>query len=305
LRKNARFHKILAGEALSLNKKFVMRLDFWGVRGTFPCTSLKGSQIGRNTPCVSVTYLKENEKSKRQLNEQTLIFDAGTGLNELNKHLDLQISQKICLFFTHYHHDHLMGLSHFTPLFLKNSQVTFYGQSYQNSTVKDILGKYFEKPFFPLSFKNFPGAKNFRFQDLKPNFEYKVQEFSIKTFPLNHPQGALAYRCSLGDRSWVYATDHEETKPSDELIHFLKNTDVLIMDTSYLHDQWKKNFRGWGHSSCAQIAKLASKAQVKKLFLFHYGADTSDYEIKNKFLAESRPIFPETFLSQEGESVWI
>lgn len=62
-------------------------IKFWGVR------------YGCNTLCIEV-----------QCDETRMIFDGGTGLRDLGDVLACNPPERIDLFFTHTHHDHVTGV---------------------------------------------------------------------------------------------------------------------------------------------------------------------------------------------------
>ena len=54
------------------------------------------------------------------------------------------------------------------------------------------------------------------------------------------------------------------------------------------------------HSTAEEAATIARKAGVKKLLLGHY---STRYKDPTPLLDEAREIFPETYLSREGETI--
>jgi ribonuclease BN (tRNA processing enzyme) len=58
----------------------------------------------------------------------------------------------------------------------------------------------------------------------------------------------------------------------------LRGTDVLILDSQYDRDEYKKHI-GWGHGCVDDAVALATRAEVKKLFLFHHDPDHSDEKV--------------------------
>ncbi len=94
--------------------------------------------------------------------------------------------------------------------------------------------------------------------------------------------------------SYAYCSD---TAYSENLIPYLQNIDLLYHESTYLNDC--ADIAGErGHSTAAEAATIAAKANVKRLLLGHY---SSRYRDLAPFLAEARPIFNATFLATEGE----
>ncbi|MBI4458887.1 MAG: MBL fold metallo-hydrolase, partial [Acidobacteria bacterium] len=87
-----------------------MKVRFWGVRGSTPTPSLDNCRYGGNTPCVEVRTPQGN----------ILILDGGSGLRLLGKQLLTEFGHKsleACMFFTHFHWDHIQGIPFFDPLY--------------------------------------------------------------------------------------------------------------------------------------------------------------------------------------------
>jgi len=72
----------------------------------------------------------------------------------------------------------------------------------------------------------------------------------------------------------------------EQLVSFVRGADVLITDTTYRDAEYLAKV-DWGHSCVSQVAKLAARAQVKRLHLFHHDIDQTDEAIDLK-LAEAR-----------------
>ena len=54
------------------------------------------------------------------------------------------------------------------------------------------------------------------------------------------------------------------------------------------------------HSTAEQAATIAAKAQVGQLLLGHYSARVIDH---TEFLNEAQPVFKNTLLAREGETI--
>ena len=71
-----------------------------------------------------------------------------------------------------------------------------------------------------------------------------------------------------------------------KLIDFLRGTDVLIMDTQYDAEEYKRH-TGWGHGCLDDVVALALQAEVKTLFLFHHDPNHDDAKV-SQMLAHAR-----------------
>jgi phosphoribosyl 1,2-cyclic phosphodiesterase len=70
------------------------------------------------------------------------------------------------------------------------------------------------------------------------------------------------------------------------MIEFLRGTDLLIMDTQYDTEEYKRH-TGWGHGCLDDVVALALQAEVKMLYLFHHDPDHDDAKV-SQMLAQAR-----------------
>lgn len=98
--------------------------------------------------------------------------------------------------------------------------------------------------------------------------------------------------------SYAFCSD---TRYLESIIPIIKNVDVLYHEATFLHDL-KKMADYTGHTTALEAAKIASKANVKKLILGHFSNRYHDLSV---FLNEACEIFPETYLPEQLEAVKI
>ena len=98
--------------------------------------------------------------------------------------------------------------------------------------------------------------------------------------------------------SYAFCSD---TRYLESIIPIIKNVDVLYHESTFLHDL-KKMADYTGHSTALEAAKIARKANVKKLILGHFSNRYNDLSV---FLNEACEIFPETYLPKQLEAVKI
>ncbi|MCD8539186.1 MAG: ribonuclease Z, partial [Leadbetterella sp.] len=82
------------------------------------------------------------------------------------------------------------------------------------------------------------------------------------------------------------------------IVQHIQNADLLYHEstfTSELESRAKITF----HSTAAQAADIARRAGVRQLIIGHF---SSRYKVLDHFLAESRAIFPDTVLGEEGKT---
>ena len=98
--------------------------------------------------------------------------------------------------------------------------------------------------------------------------------------------------------SYAFCSD---TRYLESIIPNIKNVDVLYHESTFLHDL-KKMADYTGHTTALEAAKIARKANVKKLILGHFSNRYNDLSV---FLNEACEIFPETYLPEQLEAVKI
>ena len=105
------------------NRRQLMTLRFWGVRGSIPVPGPATVEFGGNTPCLEL----------QGTGEDVILFDAGTGIRAAGKDLLLRAAGKplrIHLLLTHFHWDHIQGLPFFGPLFDPTAHITIYSSGF-------------------------------------------------------------------------------------------------------------------------------------------------------------------------------
>ena len=108
----------------------------------------------------------------------------------------------------------------------------------------------------------------------------------------NHPGKCFGYRLFTSAGSIAFFPDnevhHQDAGANREITDFLRGTDVLIMDTQYDANEYKRH-TGWGHGCLDDVVSLAIEAEVKTLFLFHHDPNHDDARI-SQMLAHARKL---------------
>ncbi len=95
-------------------------------------------------------------------------------------------------------------------------------------------------------------------------------------------------------RSYAFITD---TLCDEGILPHIQGVSLLYHDTTFCHDLLE-NANLTMHATARQAAELAKKAAVGQLITGHYSSRYKDLDV---FLAEARPIFPNTVLGLEGD----
>lgn len=268
-------------------------LTFWGVRGSIPCPSPGHMRYGGNTSCVSV-----------RCGEEHLVLDAGTGIRGFGNWLNAHSVGRASLLLSHTHLDHINGFPFFEPLYRPGFDIQIYAGNLirQGFRIKEVLAQQMSSPTFPIPLDNLPAGLQFR--DFHAGESFKVgNEVHIQTLALPHPDNATAYRIHFRGQSMCYVTDTEHVTgfPNQELIAFIKGTDLLVYDCTYTDEEFESHI-GWGHSTWQEGIRLCEAAQVKRLAIFHHDPDHND-EFMDRLADTARASWGGAFIAREGMTV--
>lgn len=264
---------------MSDDNKFLV--TFWGVRGSIACPSADKLKYGGNTSCIEVNC-----------GEFNLIFDAGTGMKNLGDKLaGKELNYDI--FMSHTHIDHVQGFPFFTPAYSSKSRLKMWAGHLKprGRTLKGVMASIMDTPLFPISvdvleatiiWTDFEAGETIQLSD----------EITLKTAPLNHPEGATGYRVEFDGKAICYVTDTEHVpgKPDKNILGLIQDADLVIYDSTYTDDEFP-TYTGWGHSTWQEGVRLCDAANVKKLAVFHHDPGHSDEFMDGVAaeLAEKRP----------------
>ena len=250
--------------------KTVMRVRFWGVRGSIPSPSPSTVRYGGNTSCVSI-----NTGTNK-----ILVLDAGTGIRELGKALSGG-KEEIFILLSHRHWDHIQGFPFFWPIYESKRKVNILSNKQGKSTIMSLMNQ-MDGAHFPVEPQKLPSLRQCINEDISPFLSH--YGFKISRIATNHPGGGYGYRVQKNDLSVVYLTDNELDPPDkkatefEEFVKFCRHTDLLIHDAQYLEEDMPQK-HGWGHSLVSQVCELAAEAEAKHLILTHHDPDRTDNEI--------------------------
>lgn len=321
-----------------------MRLKFWGTRGSIPAPTrpdqierkilsilqeagrkkidltdpkaiqdftarlsknLLGSTIGGNTTCVTI-----------ELENELIIFDAGSGIRELGdvlmdennefarRYNFYQGQGHAYIFFTHTHWDHIQGFPFFKPVHMTGNRFDIY---HIHDHVPNTLARQMEQQFFPLPFDQINA--DFNFHKIEEGGQVTIDNASITNIELKHPGKAYAYRVVADNAIAILATDGEykslDYASTAKYCNFYANADVLVFDSMFsVRESFVKE--DWGHSSALIGADIAREANVKRLYLFHHDPIATDAEIMQilqetrEYLGHNRSMVPKVMIATEG-----
>ena len=262
----------------------------WGARGSLPRLASNQISHGGNTVCLEILHD----------GKERVVLDAGTGIANLGDEIVSQDPSggSVHIFLSHYHFDHIEGLPLFPPLYNANSTFSIYGMDSCGRSVKEILESLVSPPYFPVTLSDTPSNISYRAVGESP---IKIGDLTVRSLPLNHPDGCMAFRIECDGRQIVYATDHEHgVEATDKaLIEFARGADYLIYDATYQPTEYEELRRGWGHSTWYAAVQTALVAQIGSLVLFHHHPDHTDEDL-DAVLRVAQEEFPNTIVAREG-----
>ena len=249
-----------------------MKVKLLGTRGSYPASGPSTRKYGGNTPCIEIV-----EGGGR------LILDAGTGILGVDFEACCD-SDRIDIFLTHLHMDHIQGLAFFKPLFNPDQKVFIWGPKDGGETLQVRLNRFLSPPLFPIPLRDIPSQLHI---NEMPETPVDIGPFRITAQYISHPGPTLGYRVQSGARSITYLPDHEPIIGRSALyaeeswisgFDLAVNTDLLIHDSQYSQEEYQSKL-GWGHSSVEMACKFGSRTGAKRLILFHHDPNHSDAQI--------------------------
>jgi phosphoribosyl 1,2-cyclic phosphodiesterase len=254
-------------------------LTILGSRGSIPVSGHAFCRYGGNTTSMALSSGRE----------VFAFIDAGTALNAYRDH-DLVLDRHVCVFLTHYHWDHIQGLSMLRDMWEGHCAIVIYG----DGSTEDMLTQAIRPPWFPVALAT---RGNISFEGVAEPVE--IDSVMISSFPINHPQGAVGYRIDGPSASVAVITDHE-TMPevNQHLQTVVEGVDTVIYDAQYLPSEMGDHI-GWGHSTWKDAATFASEIGASQLILTSHDPARTDDEI-DAIVASAREHFPNTQAAYPG-----
>ncbi|MGH9301875.1 MAG: MBL fold metallo-hydrolase [Acidimicrobiales bacterium] len=248
------------------------------MRGSCPCPCEGNRRYGGNTACVLVEADDPEAES--------IILDLGTGLRELG--LDYHRTQPFAgvALVTHLHWDHVQGLPFFAPILAPGAELDVYGprQDARNgkSTLEEAFSVFMSPPHFPVRPDELLGQV--RFHDVERE-DFSIGSAKVKVRPVPHCGSTVGFRIEMDGVSLAYVSDHQgPVDPRDHdyidegVLELCDGADLLIHDAQYRSDEFALK-SDWGHCTVDYALKVADRAGVRHLALFHHDPAHSDDEL--------------------------
>jgi len=273
---------------MAANEDFWVR--FWGVRGTVPCPGPDTLRYGGNTACIEV-----------MCGEHRLIFDAGTGIRALGTNLAGQSGLRSHIFLTHTHIDHNNGCPFFRPAYSPKNRFELWAGHMRGEpgSLQHVLADIMRAPIFPVPLDIMHAC--IAFHDFSAGIVLEpAPGVTLRTAPLNHPNGATGYRIEHAGKAICYVTDteHREGRLDQTIVDLIRDSQIVIYDATYTEDEYPR-YEGWGHSTWNEGVRLCDAAGAGRLIAFHHDPDRDDKGL-DRIAEELDRVRPGSRVAREG-----
>ncbi len=250
-----------------------LRVTFFGVRGSCPCSGEQYLRYGGNTACVAVEIG----------DEPPIVLDLGTGLRPLGHALEerngLDTPVEVTAFLTHLHWDHIIGLPFCTPLLREGGRMDVFGPPQDGGSLHDIIDRVVKPPFFPVEVKQLQGK--IEFNEVTDDV-IAVGSAKVLIRQVPHVGTTLGFRIEDGDSTLAFVSDHQapddRAHVDDAVLELCDRADLVIHDAQYTEEEYRAKAT-WGHSTIGYATHVAAVAGARRLALFHHDPRHTDDDL--------------------------
>jgi phosphoribosyl 1,2-cyclic phosphodiesterase len=273
-----------------------LKITFYGVRGSTPCSTSHTAQFGGHTSCVVV----------EPIDSEPIVLDLGTGLRCWGEQQPHDGTFRATALVTHFHFDHVQGLPFLSCADRTGAHFTIYGPRENGLSVKDMFEQFVRPPFFPVSIDQLRGT--YACVDVLDDV-FAVDRAKVTAKPVPHVGATLGYRIEADGFSVAYLPDHQapaDLESIDPAVRELvQGVDLLIHDAQYNATDWETKAH-WGHSTFDYALHVAAECDVAALALFHHDPARSDAELgveTERIAAQPAASGIELFAAREGLAI--
>ena len=269
---------------------------------------------------------------------ETLLFDCGEGNQRQMMRYGVGFTfQEI--FFTHYHADHLLGVTGLIRtmgLQDRTTPVTLYGPKGAQRILGAAINLGIERNKFPVEILEIkPGDRLARDQYDVVVFETEHRADTVGYALVEHPrlgrfnpdraremgipEGPLwgqlhkGKPVTLDDGRTIGPVDlvgpprpgrlvvyTGDTRPHLSVIEASRGADLLVHEATFGGDEAERA-KETGHSTASEAARVALEAGARRLVLTHISSRYN--RDASELLAEARAVFPETVIARDGMTI--
>jgi len=271
-------------------------INFYGVRGSTPCTGSDYERYGGHSACVVLEVP----------DQPPILFDLGTGLRPYGLEVPGEFHGTALL--SHLHWDHVQGLPFFVPLHQAGNTLDIYGPRQADGPLGDVFTKMMQPPFFPIRPDQLIGEV--RFHDTADD-DFPVGLAKVRSRWIRHVGPTLGFRVEWNGTSIAYLPDHGPGTVPDhaddyvppEVLELCDGVDVLIHDAQHTRAEYEPK-RHWGHCTVDYAVLVARESGARNIVLFHHDPVHGDDEMDRigdeaRALATSMGV-PELTVARDG-----
>jgi ribonuclease Z len=269
---------------------------------------------------------------------EVLLFDCGEGNQRQMMRYGVGFTFKE-IFFTHYHADHLLGVTGLLRtlgLQERMTPVTLYGPKGAQRILGAAVTLGIERNKFPVEIV-----------EIKPGDRLARDEYDIAVFETEHRADTVGYALAEHPRLGRFNPDRArelgipegplwgqlhkgktvtledgrtfgpvdlvgapragrtlvytgDTRPHLAVIEAARGADLLVHEATFGGDEGERA-KETGHSTSAEAARVALEAGVRRLVLTHISSRYN--RDASELLAEAKAVFPETVIARDGMTV--
>ena len=271
-----------------------MEIHFWGNRGSIPSPGPETVRYGGNTTCVEIRN-----------GDDYILIDAGTGIRKAGEFITRERggNQDIPLLVTHTHWDHIQGLPFFIPAFIPGNRLRIFGPHNHQTPFDRVIADQMQFSYFPVNFAQLRADISPR--TLREGESFQIGSITVIPKYVNHPVPTLGYRFEAEGKSIVFLTDIEPyrdvlydgvcpdedereefeevqktvAEQNQRIVDFCQESDILVIDAQYTHEEYERSYVGWGHTSMRDALHIGKKSQSKVVAFCHHDPNRTDDEL--------------------------
>ncbi len=255
----------------------MLKVTFYGVRGSCPCCGDRIRRYGGNTACVAL----------ESPGEPPILLDLGTGLRSFGEGQPTDGSFRGAALVSHLHWDHVQGLPFFPPIDREGAVMDVYGPGQDGTTLADCFDAFMRPPYFPIRASDLRGRV--RFHDLADE-DLAIGGAKVRARQVPHLGATLGYRVERDGTSLAYVSDHQAPPGLDRVdpavLELCDGVDLLIHDAQYTPAEFAGK-EGWGHCTVDYALLVAKESGARRLALFHHDPAHDDDDI-DRLLEQAR-----------------
>lgn len=254
--------------------------------------------------CGSAMPTKTNNPSGQILEmcDKLFLIDCGEGVQNTIRQMGVHTSRLYTIFLSHLHGDHcfgVLGLLSTLGMMGRTQDMHIFALHDLERLLTPML-EYFCKdlPFKVIFHAIDPRANEVIWED---------RTLTVSTIPLRHTVPCCGFLFEekprrrheeTGEKPFRYAYC-SDTGYKPAIVPIIQGVDVLYHEATYTEEHRESADR-YQHSTALQAAKIAKKAEAKRLILGHFSARYLDQTV---FLDEAKTVFDNVCLAKERQTI--